>query len=399
MTCPQHSHCTTINIMDDSMDHSMIKQTPTPGPTLLEIVADLNNAGMASIESGDLKTAGTVLSQAIEKCNSAVFFSDLQVRSLSQTALAKLGEADNKKTSYLYQRDDYDEGMSTFTEPMAIFPEMTCVLDGMATVLFNLGQLCLRLGDEQEAYASFMRALMIAGDSSKTNSCVADTAHFVTAVLHNVGHIQYRNAKYEEAIHTYSRALAIGRQAYGRSTHDMLAVSSTLNCLGVLHFHLPKVDTQRAISLYHEALTIRRAVLGQDAETVEISTILNNIGRVFYMKLEYNAALKMYSESLRMRRRLLGDNHLDVAATVYNAGQTLHQRGDLDQAMNFYREFLRIAKNKLGEEHRDVAVMLKCMAQIHHEKKEYQEATCLYEEAIKVAKAALGDKHPEIATM
>lgn len=400
MTCPQHFDSTTINSMDASMEQVGMIKSPVPTPTFLETLANLNNAGMTSMESGDLTVAGQVLSQALEKSNSAMFFSDMQVRSLAQSTLAKCGDS-SKKTSYLYQRDDYDEGMNTFTEPIAIFPELSTCVTGMATVLFNLGQLCLRLGDEQEAYVSFLRALMIAGDSSNnnTNKSGVENAHFLMATLHNIGHIQYRNAKYEEAIHTYTRALAVGRQAYGRSTHHMLAVSSTLNCLGVLHFHLPKVDTQRALALYNEALSTRRSVLGKDAETVEISTILNNIGRVFYMKLDYDAALKLYSESLTIRRSLLGDNHLDVAATVYNAGQTLHQRGDLDQAMKLYREFLRIAKNKLGCEHRDVAIMLKCMAQIHHEKKEYPDASRLYEEAIHVAKAALGSKHPEIATM
>lgn len=404
MTCPQHFDSTTISSMDESMEQvGMIKDVDpaAPAPTLLETLANLNGVGMSSIESGDLATAGQVLSQALEKSNTAIFFSDLQVRTLAQSTLAKCGNG-SKKTSYLYQRDDYDEGMNTFTEPVAIFPELSTVLTGMATILFNLGQLCLRMGDEQEAYVSFLRALMIASDSNNTRSSskgVVDNAHFMVATLHNIGHIQYRNAKYEEAIQTYTRALAVGRQAYSTSTHNMLAVSTTLNCLGVLHFHLPKVDTQRALTLYREALSIRRSVVGQDAESIEIATILNNIGRVFYMKLDYDAALKLYSESLTMRRRLLGDNHLDVAATVYNAGQTLHQRGDLDQAMNLYEEFLRIAKNKLGSEHRDVAIMLKCMAQIHHEKKEYPEASKLYEEAIAVAKAALGSKHPEIATM
>jgi tetratricopeptide (TPR) repeat protein len=314
MTCQQHSifESTTSNMDMETESVHVIKESPT----LMESLAHLNNVGLRCIESGDLQSAGQALTQALERSNSVMFLSDMHVRVLAQSALTKCTDA-IKKSKYLYQRDDYDEGMTTFTEPMAIFPELSSVPTGMATILFNLGQLNLRLGDELEAYVSFLRALMIASDGSAPagNKACVDNAHFLMAVLHNIGHIQYRNAKYEDASQTYARALALGRQAYGRSTHHMLAVSSTLNCLGVIHFHLPKVNTRRALTLYNEALSIRRSVLGQDAETVEISTILNNMGRVHYMQLEYDSALKLYSESLDMRRRLFGDNHLDVAAT------------------------------------------------------------------------------------
>jgi hypothetical protein len=30
-----------------------------------------------------------------------------------------------------------------------------------------------------------------------------------------------------------------------------------------------------------------------------------------------------------MRRNLFGNEHLDIAATIYNAAQTHHQRGDM----------------------------------------------------------------------
>ena len=83
---------------------------------------------------------------------------------------------------------------------------------------------------------------------------------------------------------------------------------------------------------------------------------LNNIGRVHYMKGHHAAALEWYQRALSMRRHLLGDDHLDVAATIYNAGQTHHQQGQLQEAMRLYQEFLRIAQQRLGVYHRDVAV-------------------------------------------
>jgi tetratricopeptide (TPR) repeat protein len=80
-----------------------------------------------------------------------------------------------------------------------------------------------------------------------------------------------------------------------------------------------------------EALAIRQAILGDEHR--DVATTLNNIGRVHYMKGEYDKALTLYNEALAIRRKLLGHDHLDVAATVYNAGQTHHQRGELSYAL------------------------------------------------------------------
>ena len=49
----------------------------------------------------------------------------------------------------------------------------------------------------------------------------------------------------------------------------------TLNCLGVLCFHLPQADTEQAMALYQESLQLRYAVLGKDAQTKEIATTVS----------------------------------------------------------------------------------------------------------------------------
>ena len=182
----------------------------------------------------------------------------------------------------------------------------------------------------------------------------------IVAILHNIGYIQYRNSELETALRTYNEALQLHDRSSSRGSKIELAAS--LNCLGVLYFHLPKSDTARAMEYYVESLKIRRHLFGH--ENCDVATTLNNIGRVHYIKGEYDAALQKYLEALRIRRTLLGRDHLDVAATVYNAGQTFHQKGNLDKALKYYQQFMSITVPKLGQTHRDVAIMLKCMAQV-----------------------------------
>eukprot|EP00957_Ditylum_brightwellii_P068589 5207298-Ditylum_brightwellii.AAC.1 len=89
-----------------------------------------------------------------------------------------------------------------------------------------------------------------------------------------------------------------------------------------------------------------------------------------------------YSESLRIRRMILGNDHLDVGASLSNLGQTYHQMGELKKAMELYQEFWCLAKVRLGENHRDIASILSSIAQIHHEQKEHDKAIEYYVKAL-----------------
>lgn len=376
--------------------------------TMLESIARHNNVGVACLSADDdrqqLSEAGNALKRALEKANAMTFFS----ASAGSVASRHNKSEEVSKNLYIYQRGEYDEGMHTFSIPLPLDDLNDLGMHAVtATILFNLGQLYLRLNEEQEATDSFLQALQLMHMGSQPNLPVClsggkkgeapQTISFM-ALYHNLGHLQYRQGHYEDAVRTYSKALEVGRATTHPTSHQLLELAATLNCLGVLCFHLPQADTEQAMNLYQESLQLRYAVLGRDAQTKEIATTLNNIGRVHYMKGHHAAALEWYQRALSMRRHLLGDDHLDVAATIYNAGQTHHQRGQLGEAMRLYEEFLRIAQQRLGVYHRDVATMLKCMAQIHHEQKEYGPAAELYEQALRVGKAALGDYHPEVAS-
>lgn len=406
---PANSSVPSNNVDTQPIKAPSTSSSPASGnqtssiPAHLEAIARNNNLGVSCLQGNDSRQAGMALKRALEKANAMTFFNVTAGRGATH------GAGEVSKNLYIYQRGEYDEGMHTFSQPLPLEDhELTGSLSMhaiTATILFNLGQLYLRLNEEQEATDAFLQALQLLhmGSPLALPQCVkkdgsAPQQISFMALYHNLGHLQYRQGHYEDAVRTYSKALEVGRATPTPSSHQLLELAATLNCLGVLCFHLPQADTEQAMALYQESLQLRYAVLGRDAQTKEIATTLNNIGRVHYMKGHHAAALEWYQRALSMRRHLLGDDHLDVAATIYNAGQTHHQRGQLSEAMRLYQEFLRIAQQRLGVYHRDVATMLKCMAQIHHEQKEYGPAAELYEQALRVGKAALGTYHPEVAS-
>ena len=356
---------------------------------MVESIARMNNIGVTCLQQfsngGDgqpqhqqsLVEAGQSLKRALEKANAMTFFSAHagNVNNSLRAANEKAGEV--SKNLYIYQRGEYDEGMHTYSTPLSMEATAGLSMHAVtATILFNLGQLYLRLNEEQEATDAFLQALqimhmgspngvpsgnhhhgssmmMMADDSKKeSNSSVnhsaggrvgGDTKKTATvgsgslaapgpchskasppatislmALYHNLGHLQYRSGHYEDAVRTYSKALEIGRANVNPTSHQLLELAATLNCLGVLCFHLPQADTEQAMALYQESLTLRHAVLGKDAQTKEIATTLNNIGRVHYMKGAHAPALEWYQRALIMRRQLLGPDHLDVAAVRFS---------------------------------------------------------------------------------
>jgi len=353
--------------------------------------------------------------------------------------------ADVARSSYIYQRMDFDEGMHSFVNLESIDPatvwlpmgrrdteqpvmyELSPVVE--ATFVFNFGQIYRRKGDLDAASKCYDRAL----DVLQCNSVMQMHCHhpLMIPILHNIGQLQYRRGDIDIAIETYMLALQCAQTVYGgRHPH----VASALNCLGVLHYHdanssgadvenarrindgqiesCSTIDenqneqqqqqqqhssTHKAMDLFQQALAIRLDILGPNH--VDVATALNNIGRIHVQLDEFDQALEYYEDALRIRRSALGINSLDYAATAFNAGQSFHQQGEFTRAAELYYEFLRVALMKFGHSHRDVAVVLSGIAQIHQEKREYDKALELYEASLCAGKAALGENHSEIAML
>jgi tetratricopeptide (TPR) repeat protein len=249
--------------------------TTTALPAMLESIARQNNLGVACLHSNDSREAGNALKRALEKANAMTFFS-------ASAGRRPASGTEVSKNLYIYQRGEYDEGMHTFSTPIPLDDLRGLSMHAVtATILFNLGQLYLRMNEEQEATDAFLQALQLMHMGTplpltvpKKDGSLPLQISFM-ALYHNLGHLQYRQGHYEDAVRTYSKALEVGRANPHPSSHQLLELAATLNCLGVLCFHLPQADTEQAMALYQESLQIRYAVLGRDAQTKEIATTVS----------------------------------------------------------------------------------------------------------------------------
>ena len=63
----------------------------------------------------------------------------------------------------------------------------------------------------------------------------------------------------------------------------------------------------------------------------------------------------LYKHCLEMERRLLGEEHRDVASSLYNLPNVYNNQGRYREAETLYKQCLEMQKRLLGEEHPFVA--------------------------------------------
>jgi len=333
------------------------------------------------------------------------------------------------RTSYIYQRMDFDEGMHSFANLEAINPaafwlpiggsssdhanvegtevplmyEMSPVVE--ATLVFNLGQIHRRTGDLDAASKCYDRALDIlqcnAAVLSPTQLMMAslqDMLHYVhpilIPILHNIGQLQYRRGDIHMAMETYTLALRRAQRMYG-GQHPHVA--SALNCLGVLHYH----DSNSSEENEMETEVAGGAVAGAGGQQgIEYQgTNSNSSGDNQQQHSSTQKAMDLFQQALSIRIECLGPNHVDVATALNNIGRIHVQLDEFDRALGYYEDALRIRRTVLGVDSLDYAATSFNAGQSFHQKGELTRASELYHEFLRVALINFGHSHRDVAVV
>jgi len=264
--------------------------------------------------------------------------------------------SDTSKTPFRH-RAEYDEGMDYYNTPLRLSdgggsggaadaadtPARRCV-DG--TILFNLARVHNNQGNYGDALELYKRSLRTlekwpySGDPTLT-----------MAILFGIGQIQYVRGDHSDSLKTYRTSLSFARANFGDRS---IEVAACLNCVGVLHYIMPKGDSLQALEALNRSVELRKLILGD--HDISVGTTYNNIGRIHFQLGDYEEAMEAYRCALRIRRKEQGES-VDVAATIFNIGQVFHQQGDRDRALRHYREFLSLAKKHFGDFHRDICIV------------------------------------------
>jgi tetratricopeptide (TPR) repeat protein len=303
------------------------------------------------------------------------------------------------------QQIGFDEGMCQFKDPIHIPTDEDDVDQEVvkACLMYNIAILHSQINEEEEAELYFAKVLSIITVRRSilelhASYCASNTTSFQgptsSAVLHNIGYVQFQSSRFEDAVRTYRKVL---RNAIPLCTsyqvsnceYFHLDLSSTLNCLGVALFYMaidqPSVQREECLEKADNALTqalvVRENIIEHDVHKLERATIINNLGRVKFLSDSLNEALRLYEEAYHIRSSFLEEIHVDVAAVLYNMGQVHLRLGNNQKTLSHYHDCLGIITTKIGNGHPKVIHLLLEIGGIYMEKQRFNLAMGYYTQA------------------
>ncbi|KAL4635274.1 nephrocystin-3 [Arapaima gigas] len=185
------------------------------------------------------------------------------------------------------------------------------------------------------------------------------------------------------------RALQLEELTLGKDTSDC---ARTLNELGVLYYLQNNLDAAKVFLT--RSLEMRRRVLGPDHP--DCAQSLNNLAALHCERREYERAEELYESALDIRRRALAPDHPSLAYTVKHLAMLYKRRGKLEKAVPLYELALEIREKSFGPKHPSVATALVNLAVLYCQLKQHGEALPLYEQALKIYEDSLGRSHPRV---
>lgn len=384
-----------------------------------------------------------------------------QSLSMGATAPSAASAPENvARTSYIYQRMDFDEGMHSFINLESIDPStfwLSSTVVGStictnsrvlpchtispvveATLVFNVGQVHRHKGDLDEASKCYDRALSILRCNSHqnhhgvhlqqskqpSNNAIDRTlasmhCHPIAIpILHNIGQLQYRRGDMTQAMETYTLALRMaqllmhGQGSQPKSCQSSihhLHVASALNCLGVLYYHDANSsddddeeddDSEDGLNdNIKGASATKTATFKNQSEKQTKSDDGDKRSSSSSQPSSTQRAMELFQQALTIRINLLGHNHVDVATILNNIGRIHVQLDQFDEALEYYTRALQVRKMKLGKDSLDYAATAFNTGQSYHQKGELNKASELYHEFLRVALQKFGNSHRDVAVV
>ena len=173
---------------------------------------------------------------------------------------------------------------------------------------------------------------------------------------------------FAKARHQRDRALAAERKAETGEQKARTEAARSARVAGLLKQMLKGVGPSVARGqdttmlreiLDHAAQGLQQELAGQPQVEADLRSTL---GDVYHDLGEYTNAAAMYSEVLRLRKQVYGEEHLDVAASLYKLADARQMQGDFAEAERLFRQSLAIRRKLLGDKHQEVASALRRLA-------------------------------------
>ena len=252
--------------------------------------------------------------------------------------------------------------------------------DVVLGVLSNLGQLHLTAGDLDDARAAFERAAALADDRLPPKHPGR------VSLLINLAACHREQGDDVEAERLYTLALSVAEEAYG-PRHP--SVATALSNLAALHG--ARGERDKAMEYAERALAVVEGVSGAD----HVASVgpLNNMATVYFDAGEFAKGRRLLERALAIHDRS-GDARSPAAATVMaNLAFAHASEGDDAGAERLHERALAVRVGVLGEAHLDTAASLVELARFAVKRRALDVARGYWQRAHDVVDAIGDDVH------
>lgn len=321
----------------------------------LTLAQFLHNLAFLHQQSDDIKPAGALLEESLAIKRSELPSDGL----LIAETLNSLGVYYSTLGDAARARDFYAEALRLRTA------QTENEVSDQGTTLSNWVELELKVGNDPTAKAlldqleeavpvaeddtaRFSRLSRVAslyerlGNYEMAAKLMSDVADFIDRVIGKdspnyaralaaLANVKAGQNKTEEAEELFHDAIERMRKGSGFEPEDL---STVLNNLGLMYFYLAKND--EAEKLLVEVLEQRQSNL--EADDPKRLDSLNNLGLVYTAQQRYAKAESVLREVLEKRRKVLIPDHPNIAQSMFNLGMLYKEMGRTDEALPLLKE-------------------------------------------------------------
>jgi adenylate cyclase len=193
-------------------------------------------------------------------------------------------------------------------------------LDGLARAYKYIGIAYYMQGNFLASIDNYVQSLAIFRELNDKNG--------IANILSNEGAVYFNQADDEKALELYLKALPMSE-----SINNKDAIGIITGNIGEIY--LQKGEDKLALNYFKKSLAAY-----EDSTNIPYS--LNNIGKVYEFRNEYNTAIKYHQSALDLAKKL--NAKVDMAQSLLGLGNTYRKQGNTSAAIEYYKRAEPIAK-------------------------------------------------------
>jgi len=290
-------------------------------------------------EADSLKSLLKSAKEDTTRVNSLIALSGTLLRSNSGEALRYANEAKTladklgfrKGQAYAlksigmgyYFQGNYIETLLYWQQSLETFQSVGDKL-GIANMLNNLGAVNFNEGDDEKAIDFYLESLRVSEE-------IGDKLRIATALV-NIGAVYFnKKGTHDRALQYYLKALPLSEEL---GDHDAIGTSA----VNMGEIYLERGEDKSALFYFEKALNAYRK-----SENGNVPYALNNIGKVYAKRSEFQQAIGYQTEAYRLAEKL--NARLEMSQSLLGLAETYRQQGDNPSAISSYIRAQDIAKS------------------------------------------------------